>query len=207
MITANRDNVIRMLNLSENAAAKTDVYVSLLEEWQSKMNLVSDSTLPDVWNRHVLDSAQLYKFIKPSDKIIFDFGSGAGFPALILAIMDEAKQRTVHLVESDGRKCRFLEAVAEACELNVVIHNERIEKISVPPVDLITARALAALDKLLSYAVPFMSKKTRCLFLKGKKAPEEITAAKRKWAFNLTTHSSLSSDEGRILELSEVKKK
>ena len=207
MITTNRDNVIRMLNLSETAAKKTDVYVSLLEEWQAKMNLVSASSLPDVWNRHILDSAQLYKFIEPGDKIIFDFGSGAGFPALMLAIMDETRQREFHLIESDGKKCSFLEAVAEACELNVKIRNERIEKISVLPVDLITARALASLDKLLPYAAPFMSKRTRCLFLKGKKAFEEIAAAEKKWTFKITVHQSLSCDEGRILELSEVKKK
>lgn len=207
MITDNRDKTIRLLNLSDTGTEKMDAYVSLLEEWQSKMNLVSSSSLPDVWNRHVLDSGQLYKYIKDSDKTIFDFGSGAGFPALVLAIMDEGKNRKFHLVESDGKKCSFLETVIKECQLNAVVHNKRIEKISVPSADLITARALAALDKLLAYALPYMSEKTRCLFLKGKKAPEEIKAAEKKWSFKKTIHLSLSGEEGRILELSEVKKK
>ncbi len=202
-----RDFVIKTLNLSENVSDKLDCYVALLNEWQSKMNLVSSSTLPEVWTRHILDSGQIFKFVKPSDKMIFDFGSGAGFPALVLAIMDENRLLDVHCAESDGKKCQFLKAVIDECGLNVVVHNERIEKISVPPVDVITARALASLDKLMGYAFPFMSNKTRCLFLKGKKVPEEIKEAEKKWKFSTSVHSSLSSPEGRILEISNVRKK
>lgn len=206
MITADRQAVFDRLNVSPTVQSKLDTYVALLEEWQGKMNLVSDSTLPVVWTRHILDSAQIEQYLKPSDKVILDLGSGAGFPALVLAILDESN-RTVHLVESDGKKCSFLQTVADACGLHVVIHNERIEKMTVFKADVITARALAALDKLVGYAKPFIGEQTRCLFLKGKKADEELKLCAKKFVFTVEKHPSITSDEGRILCLTGVKKK
>lgn len=207
VITADRQTVFDRLNVSPAVQSKLDTYVALLEEWQGKMNLVSDSTLPVVWTRHVLDSAQIEQYLQPSDKVILDLGSGAGFPALVLAILDESKSRTVHMVESDGKKCSFLQAVADACGLQVVIHNERIEKMAVFKADVITARALAALDKLVNYAKPFIGERTRCLFLKGKKADEELKLCAKKFVFAVEKHPSITSEEGRILCLTGVKKK
>lgn len=207
MITADRQAVFDRLNASPAVQSKLDTYVTLLEEWQGKMNLVSDSTLPVVWTRHVLDSAQIEQYLQPSDKVILDLGSGAGFPALVLAILDESESRTVHMVESDGKKCSFLQAVADACGLQVIIHNERIEKMSVFKADVITARALAALDKLVNYARPFIGERTRCLFLKGKKADEELKLCAKKFVFAVEKHPSITSEEGRILCLTGVKKK
>lgn len=207
VITADRQTVFDRLNVSPAVQSKLDTYVALLEEWQGKMNLVSDSTLPVVWTRHVLDSAQIEQYLQPSDKVILDLGSGAGFPALVLAILDESKSRTVHMVESDGKKCSFLQAVADACGLQVVIHNERIEKMAVFKADVITARALAALDKLVNYAKPFIGERTRCLFLKGKKADEELKLCAKKFVFAIEKHPSITSEEGRILCLTGVKKK
>lgn len=207
MITADRQAVFDQLNVSQAVQSKLNTYVALLEEWQGKMNLVSDSTLPVVWTRHILDSAQVERYLTPSDRVILDLGSGAGFPALVLAILDESKNRTVHLVESDGKKCSFLQAVADACGLQVVIHNERIEKMAVFKADVITARALAALDKLVNYAKPFIGERTRCLFLKGKKADEELKLCAKKFVFAVEKHPSITSEEGRILCLTGVKKK
>lgn len=207
MITADRQAVFDQLNVSQAVQSKLNTYVALLEEWQGKMNLVSDSTLSVVWTRHILDSAQVERYLTPSDRVILDLGSGAGFPALVLAILDESKNRTVHLVESDGKKCSFLQAVADACGLQVVIHNERIEKMPVFKADVITARALAALDKLVGYAKPFIGERTRCLFLKGKKADEELKLCAKKFVFAVEKYSSITSDEGKILCLTGVKKK
>lgn len=207
MNTSEREFVLNQMNVSPEVVEKLDAYVSLLNEWQRKMNLISSNTLSIVWTRHILDSAQVYKYIEPQDKVIMDFGSGAGFPALVLSIMDQNQQLDIHLVESDGKKCQFLDAVKEKCKLNVTIHNERIENLPHLSVNIITARALAALDKLISYASPFMTWETRCIFLKGKKASEEINEAKKKWMFDLEKHQSVSSDEGQILILSKVKKK
>lgn len=207
MITADRQAVFDQLNVSQAVQSKLNTYVALLEEWQGKMNLVSDSTLPVVWTRHILDSAQVERYLTPSDRVILDLGSGAGFPALVLAILDESKNRTVNLVESDGKKCSFLQAVADACGLQVVIHNERIEKMPVFKADVITARALAALDKLVGYAKPFIGERTRCLFLKGKKADEELKLCAKKFVFAVQKYASITSDEGKILCLTGVKKK
>lgn len=207
MITADRQAVFDRLNVSQAVQSKLNTYVALLEEWQGKMNLVSDSTLPVVWTRHILDSAQVERYLTPSDRVILDLGSGAGFPALVLAILDESKNRTVHLVESDGKKCSFLQAVADACGLQVVIHNERIEKMPVFKADVITARALAALDKLVGYAKPFIGERTRCLFLKGKKADEELKLCAKKFVFAVEKYASITSDEGKLLCLTGVKKK
>ena len=202
-----RESVLEKLNCDAKAVQKLDTYVALLAEWQQKMNLVSNSTLPIVWSRHVWDSAQLSACLTATDKTVLDLGSGAGFPALVLAILDESQSRTVHLVESDGKKCSFLQAVADACGLQVVIHNERIEKMTVFKADVITARALAALDKLVGYAKPFIGERTRCLFLKGKKADEELKLCAKKFVFAVEKHPSITSDEGRILCLTGVKKK
>ena len=171
------------------------------------MNLVGASTLPIVWTRHVLDSAQLFDQIKPDDKTVLDFGSGAGFPALVLAIMDVGQKHDFRLIESDGKKCAFLNKVISECGLRATVFNERIEKMEKFGADLITARALASLDKLLKYAFPFFKKTTRCLFMKGAKASEEIDAARRKYDFRLEKIQSVTSAEGTILLLSEVKKK
>ena len=207
MITTNRDTVIEQLELSHPVVKRLDRYVELLEEEQAKMNLVGASTLPDVWVRHVLDSAQLFHLLDASDKTVLDLGSGAGFPALVLACMDENGGHEFHLVESDGKKCSFLNKVIEACGLRAVVHNERIEQMQKFGADVITARALAPLDKLIKYAFPFFKKGTRCLFMKGAKAPEELTAALKKYQARVEKIQSVSSDEGTILLMSEVKKK
>lgn len=207
MITQDRDSVLKRLNLPEKTVEKLDKYVDLLEREQTKMNLVGASTLPIVWTRHVLDSAQLFDQINPDDKTVLDFGSGAGFPALVLAIMDVGQKHDFRLIESDGKKCAFLNKVISECGLRATVFNERIEKMEKFGADLITARALASLDKLLKYAFPFFKKTTRCLFMKGAKASEEIDAARRKYDFRLEKIQSVTSAEGTILLLSEVKKK
>lgn len=207
MITADRNPVIEKLNLSSLVVEKLDRYVSLLEDEQKIMNLIGASTLPDVWVRHILDSAQLFKMIRSSDETILDFGSGAGFPALVLAAMDENKSRTFHLTESEGRKADFLNKVVELCDLKAVVHNERIEQMKRFDTDIITARALAPLDKLIKYALPFCGKMTRCLFMKGAKSNQELQAALKKYKCRVEKIQSITSDEGTILLLSEVKKK
>lgn len=207
MITTDRDQVVKQLSLSNRVVEKLDRYIELLEEEQKKMNLIGASTLPIVWSRHVLDSAQLFFLLRPSDKIILDLGSGAGFPALVLATMDTEKKYEFHLTESEGKKADFLNKVIKACDLKAVVHNERIEQMENFAADVITARALAPLDKLIKYAFPFFQPKTRCFFMKGAKAEEELNTALKKFRFHIEKIKSVTSDEGTILLLSEVKKK
>ena len=116
MITTNRDQVIAQLGLSQPVVKQLDRYVEFLEEEQKKMNLVGASTLPAVWTRHILDSAQLFRLLRPSDHIVLDLGSGAGFPALVLAAMDTEKKYVFHLTESEGKKAEFLNKIIEVME-------------------------------------------------------------------------------------------
>lgn len=207
MITTDRDQVVKSLEISGQVIEKLDKYVELLEEEQAKMNLVGSSTLPFVWTRHILDSAQLFRLLLPSEHIVLDLGSGAGFPALVLAAMDTEQKFTFHLTESEGRKADFLNKIIKACDLKAVVHNERIEQMEKFGADVITARALAPLDKLIRYAFPFFQKTTRCLFMKGAKTEEELTRALKKYKCRVRKIKSVSSEDGTILELSEVKKK
>jgi len=180
---------------------RLEIYVSLLSAWQQRMNLVSTSSLKDIWRRHMLDSTQLKNLILPTDKTILDFGSGAGFPGLVLGIILSVP---IHLVESNARKCSFLREVARKTDANVVIHHGRIEALDPFPADVITARALASLDKLLNYAQPFLAENSRCLFLKGLKSDEELTESRKKWKIIVTEAKSLSNASGTILTIEGI---
>lgn len=183
-------------------------YGALLEKWQKKINLVGAGTLSDLWRRHMLDSAQLMapiRALKKEKPMILDLGSGAGFPGMVLAIMGAGE---VHLVESDQRKCAFLSEVARETETALTIHGSRAEDLDplvIPgPVDIITARALAPLDRILDYAEPFLGAETVCLFLKGRRAREELTKAKKKWTMQVQNITSLSSPSGTVLRLDHL---
>ena len=151
-------------NVSRETYKKFIIFYETLIKWQKSINLISKSSIENIWVRHFLDSAQLYTYTKKFNGNILDFGSGAGFPGLILAMMGH---KNIHLVESDQKKCTFLREVAMLSETDVIIHNNRIEKLEFFYVDLITARALAPLNKLIDYAEAFSRKSgTKKFFLK-----------------------------------------
>lgn len=183
-------------------------YQNSLNEWQQKFNLVSDASLPDSWNRHFLDSMQLYKFIPKEARIMYDFGSGAGFPGMVLAIM--AKEKTpylkIKLIESIAKKTLYLNHVRQLTGVDVEIINGRIENLQAEKADVITSRAMTALDKLLEYAYKFCGSKTKCIFPKGKKHQEEILEARKHWSFECEIVPSDLSDEGVILIITNLSK-
>lgn len=180
-------------------------YKILLENWQRKINLVSSSTLPHLWERHFEDSLQLLPYFPSTNSTLIDLGSGAGFPGLVLAICRK-ETLSVTLVESDLRKCLFLENVSRETFSSVKILRSRIE--SLPPLktDIITARGLAPLPRLLEYALPLMKETSVCLFLKGKEVDQEIEMAKRNWKFHLEIFPSLTDSKGRILKISHPRR-
>ncbi len=184
-------------------------YQSLLIEWQNKLNLVSASSLSDAWNRHFLDSAQLLQYIPETAQNLIDFGSGAGFPAMVLAVI--TKKRTpflnITMVESIRKKTLFLNEVATKLDLQVRIVNERIENLPKQKFDIITSRAMCSLDKLLDYARPFCRKQTLCLFPKGRSWREEVVQAEHKYNFSYKAEDSLLSEEGKILIVTDIKPK
>lgn len=182
-----------------------ETYAAMLEKWQRSINLVSNSTLQDMWRRHFYDSAQLMEYIDISDKPlkILDLGSGAGFPGLVISILGAGD---VHLVEGVGKKCSFMKQVIQQTGMNATVHNERIEQMVPFEVDLITSRACADLEKLLDLTSPFLTEKTQCLFLKGGKADGEIATARKKWTFKVKKAVSKSEESGIILSLSQIKR-
>ena len=189
--------------VSRETLARLKIYVSLLEDWNARHNLVSAASLADVWRRHVWDSAQLVLFVPRTAKTLIDLGSGAGFPGLVLAELLRGRVR-VTLTESIAKKCRFLEAVRDRLALDAVIRNVRIEEAGHEPFDVVTARACAPLDKLLSYAQHFIGPATVCLFLKGQNVGAELTEARKNWRLDVQQHPSLSDPSGVILEIREL---
>ena len=153
------------MEFSPKTIEKLKIYEETLKKWQSKINLISPSTVPDIWNRHIMDSAQLYPLISKQPQVILDLGSGAGFPGLVLAILNQTQGRgnwAVHLVESDTRKCVFMREILRLCQVHAIIHNCRIEDMEPMKVDIITARALKETKTLLFYAYPFLKTDTYC---------------------------------------------
>lgn len=160
-----------LTDVSCETLAKLEAYADLLLKWQRKINLVSHRSLQDLWQRHFLDSAQLFD-LAPTDACRWlDLGSGAGFPGLVIAILGVPD---MHLVESDSRKCAFLREAARITETRVTVHNCRVEALPPLAADVITARALAPLSRLLDLALPQAQRQTVALFLKGKTADSEL---------------------------------
>jgi 16S rRNA (guanine527-N7)-methyltransferase len=180
---------------------KIKEYQQLLEKWQRAVQLVAPSTLGDFWRRHALDSAQLWKLIKPeAPGVIADLGSGAGFPGLVLAIVAEGSV-LCHLIESDTRKAAFLAEVVRATGARAQVHMKRAEALEPLRADVVTARALAPLDRLLDLATPLLAPNGVCWFLKGARVDEEIASAERNWSLALARFPSISDASGVILRI------
>lgn len=189
------------LAVSHETIERLTIYADLLCKWQPKINLVSQSTMSDVVNRHFLDSLQLLPLLPATIKRLVDMGSGAGFPGLVLAI---AGVSDVHLIESDQRKAAFLKEIARLTSTPITIIEGRAEQQKLDGVDVITARGCADLSQLFKWSQKFCTNETVCLFHKGRNYTTEITEAKKEWLFHVKPHSSLSDPQASILECSKV---
>lgn len=185
--------------VSRETLARLELYAELLIKWNRAINLVGPATLPDLWRRHMLDSAQLLRLLpeKP-DLSVADLGSGAGFPGLVLALCNIGK---VHLVEADQKKATFLRQVLRETGATAEIHCCRIETLSDLQVDLVTARALAPLSDLVTYAAPLLKADGCCLFLKGRGVEDELTLLPKTIQDRCIRVPSRSDPSGCILRL------
>lgn len=175
-------------------------FLELLTTWNGKMNLVGPSALAAFWSRHAYDCAQLVK-AKPDALTWADLGAGAGFPGIILAIFMKGRPGAkVHLVESLAKRCRFLSEVVSELGLPAQVHNGRAEEQKLT-VDVVTARAVAPMTKLLGYAQPYLKAGATGLFLKGQDVASELTEATRYWKFEADLRPSLSDPGGRLVEV------
>ena len=190
-----------LAGVSRETLARLEPYAELLRRWSGTINLVGRDTLDDLWRRHFLDSAQLREFVPPGAASLVDLGSGAGFPGLMLAILGV---HGVELIEADSRKAAFLREAARVTETRIAIHPRRIEAVPAHPVDVVTARACAPLDRLLPLAERFITPTTRCLLLKGERVAQELTAARGAWTMDASCHRSCTDPRGVVLVLDRV---
>jgi 16S rRNA (guanine527-N7)-methyltransferase len=181
--------------------ARLRKFADLVIKWSAKINLVSKHDLPHLWERHIQDSLALIPYIPPNTETAIDLGSGAGFPGLVLAIETGI---TFTLIESDSRKAAFLTDAARELQAPAKILNSRIEAAKPLPTMLITARALAPLDKLIALALPHLSPDGVCLFPKGRSFEAELQAAESLWRMQVERCKNPFNAEACILKLGRI---
>ena len=177
--------------------------MAALDRWQAKTNLVSPSTLPVIWTRHVADSLQLLRLAPSGPRTWLDMGSGGGFPGLVVAAT-LGPESQVHLVESNLKKAAFLREVARTLSARTVVHAQRAEDVlgqTVTTADVVSARALAPLVQLLGLAAPLLKTGALGLFPKGKEAEAELTQAQESWRFKASLHPSLTDPAACIVRI------
>jgi 16S rRNA (guanine527-N7)-methyltransferase len=188
--------------VSRETLARLKAYADLLTDWNARHNLVAKSTLPDLWQRHFWDSAQLVPLLPPDAHTLADLGSGAGFPGLVLAALRPDISVTLH--EATTKKCEFLRAAAVRMDIKVAVKNARMEDLPQRAFDVVTARAVAALPLLLQYAHNFFGPNSICLFLKGQNVGSELTEAAKYWNMKASLTPSLTDPSGAIVVVREL---
>jgi 16S rRNA (guanine527-N7)-methyltransferase len=198
-----RDRVLAVADVSRETAASLEWYVGELTRWNRRINLVAPRSLPQVWHRHIADSAQLWSLRRPVTRLWRDLGSGGGFPALVLAILARETDPDLHfeLVESDRRKVAFLAHVARVLNLNVAVLAERAESLARPPAGCLSARALAPLAALLHHVVALRTPDGQALFLKGRDHQKELDDALAVWDFEYRIIPSVTDPAAAVIEI------
>lgn len=197
-------------SVSRETQKRLEHFALLFQKWAKAINLVAPSTLDELWNRHISDSAQIFQ-ISPQPLRWTDLGSGGGFPGIITAIfLAELQDGWVHLIESNQKKAAFLRVALAETDARGSVHPVRIETAPriIPECDRISARALAELDQLLSYSADWMiGKKTKAFFHKGRDYAGEVAKARGRWAFDLVEHRSAVEADSIILEIGNLRRK
>lgn len=200
--SSDRARALSLTPVSRETEARLDTIVALLEKWQRTINLVAPATLPVVWTRHVADSLQLVPLAGPVTRWV-DLGSGGGFPGLVVAAaLADRPAADVTLVESDSRKAAFLREAARLADLPVTVLPARIEQVApriAAGVEVVSARALAPLPRLLELAAPFLAQGATGLFLKGQDVDNELTESAKSWRIDADIKASLTGGGGHVL--------
>ena len=205
MTVWHKDNVKAFIqdeyDVSRETCDKLNIYAGLLEKWQKSINLVSHSTIAHLWERHILDSAQLLPHLPKTPVKILDCGSGAGLPAVILAILTDHQ---IEMAESDTRKCAFMQTALRETGAKALIHNERLEKIPFRDADIITARAFASIDKILDLTAAQHKEGQIFWLLKGRSVNEELTHKAVSNKIEHQNYDSVIAGEGVITRLTRL---
>ena len=209
-----------VFDVSRETLDRLAIYEGLLRQWQKAVNLVAPSTLDAIWHRHFADSAQVVR-LAPQARSWVDLGSGAGFPGLVVAILlaeapspclvGEGTRPKITLIESDSRKCAFLREVARKTGITVDILSTRIEQAathtSLESPEVVSARALAPLDRLLGLSAPLFTPSTVGVFLKGRDAVAEVETAAKAWTFAVEMVPSITEATGRVVVIRDLQPK
>lgn len=196
------------LNVSRETVDRLNAFVALFQKWAKAINLVAPSTLAETWSRHVVDSAQIYA-LQPGARTWVDLGSGGGFPGIVTGIFLAGEgDGWVHLVESNNKKAAFLRTAILETGARASVHAIRIE--DAPQViercDAISARALADLDLLMEFGLPWAERNANLRFFlhKGRDYQREIDKALGRWRFDLVKHASIVEPDSIVLEVSKL---
>jgi 16S rRNA (guanine527-N7)-methyltransferase len=206
-LSADRARALALTPVSRETSDRLDLFVGQLLTWQQRINLIAPSTIPTLWTRHIADSLQLLA-LAPHAKVWADFGSGAGFPGLVLACaLAETPGAGVHLVESNTKKAAFLREAARATGVPAKIHAVRVVDFVdnlTDSVEVVTARALAPLVKLMAEAYPLLKTGAVALFPKGQDVDVELTEAAKCWNIRASLVPSLTDPKARIIKITSA---
>jgi 16S rRNA (guanine527-N7)-methyltransferase len=191
------------VDVSRETMDKLEQLCAQITKWTKAINLIAPNSVPDLWDRHIVDSAQVFHCAPDDWTCWTDLGSGGGLPALVVAILDQQK-RPMTLIESDKRKCLFLTAARRELGLDIKIVNKRITDADVAKADVLSARALAPLSDLLGYAEKFLRPDGTAIFPKGARYQEELDQAAQAWHFDVKAHTSQTNPDSRVFELSRI---
>lgn len=191
-------------DISEQTMDRLRAFVELVKKWNPRINLVSRTTLDDIWMRHIVDSAQLFALAPTETRLWGDIGSGGGFPGVVLAILSgqEHPDSRHFLVESDLRKASFLMEAMRVCGCNGAVYSDRAEKIRPLKAQVMTARALAPLPDLIPMVQRHLGPSGCAILPKGASFDTEIAQARQTWDFNLEVNVSRTDPSARVLSLS-----
>jgi len=203
-----RARTLQMHPISRETAARLDRFVATLRRWQPIVPLVAASTLPALWTRHVGDSLQLVS-LAPATRVWVDFGSGGGFPGLVIACaLADVPGACVHLIERHGKKAAFLREAVRETGAAAVVHQGPVEAVVRQlDVEKVTARAFARLSVLIALAEPLLKKGAEALFLKGEDVPAELTEVTKCWKIDVNLIPSLSDPRGRIVHIRSAQRR
>jgi len=207
-VTVTQANFADVFDVSRETMERLEAYAALLIKWNPKINLVAKSTIPDLWHRHIADSAQLWPLAPHGSRTWLDIGSGAGFPGLVIGAFasEKAPELQLTLVESDRRKSVFLQSAARAMGITVQVITKRIEELEPQNADILSARALSSLTQLIEFAEKHRKIEGVCLFPKGAKVNSELTTASSCWHMAYETIPSMTDQDAVILRIGEFKR-
>jgi 16S rRNA (guanine527-N7)-methyltransferase len=209
-LSSDRARALDLIAVSRETADRLDRFAALLLDWQSRMNLIASSTVPVLWTRHIADSLQLLA-LAPEARRWADLGSGAGFPGLVIACaLAGSLPAQVHLIESNQKKAAFLAEAVRVTGAPAIVHAQGSDdfiKTFDGPLDIVTARALAPLPRLMTIAYPLLKRGAQGLFPKGQDVDAELTEAAKCWSIQASLVPSRTDPRSRVVLIRSAKPK